>query len=472
MSTIPVVGYISNAARTEGEVKQALEDLVAGTRQVPGAGQVELAATIAGGSITPAGGGGILVIDTEAAATTDDLANLITTNYPDGSCLLIRNSNAARFVVVKHLAGGAGQITLDRSADYTLDDTKKWLLLVRRGSDWYEVLRGPARQASPVLAKSGTYTVQKEDLGKTILCTGTFTLNFLGAAVLGNGFSCYVKNVGTGAITLDPNSSELIDNQATIVLGPGQGGMVTSDATSWITQGLRVLPPGVGPFPFSGTTAPYGFLLFGSDYSRTTYANLFAVVGTLFGAGDGATTFGLHIEGRSIIAAGTGTVVGSGVDGDVDITANDLTVPSNNKKWITGMPVVFTLSSGTITGLTSDNTYYVVRTSATKVKLATTLANAQDGTTIDFTAKSSPVWTITHTLGARALGEFGGAQDHPMTSSQLLRHRHTTNVATIAGGADPTGGNTPTPVNGSFTGGNEAMNIESPFVATNMIISY
>ena len=44
--------------------------------------------------------------------------------------------------------------------------------------------------------------------------------------------------------------------------------------------------------PFGGTTAPDGFLLCqGQAVSRTTYAELFAVIGTSFGGGDGSTTF-------------------------------------------------------------------------------------------------------------------------------------------------------------------------------------
>lgn len=145
MATLPAANYFNNASRTEGEFKQAQEDFLASVKQVPGAGTADLAITIASGSITPAGSGGVLVIDTEAAAATDDLTNIVTTNYPDGSMLLIRNSNSARSVVAKHLAGGAGQFNLDRSVDYTLDDTKKWLLLQRRSADWYEVFRGPQR---------------------------------------------------------------------------------------------------------------------------------------------------------------------------------------------------------------------------------------------------------------------------------------------------------------------------------------
>lgn len=52
--------------------------------------------------------------------------------------------------------------------------------------------------------------------------------------------------------------------------------------------------------PFGGTTAPTGWLLcYGQAVSRTTYATLFAVVGTAFGAGDGSTTFNLpDLRGR------------------------------------------------------------------------------------------------------------------------------------------------------------------------------
>lgn len=44
-------------------------------------------------------------------------------------------------------------------------------------------------------------------------------------------------------------------------------------------------------------TAPEGYLpCNGSAVSRTTYADLFAVIGTTYGAGDGSTTFDLPIS--------------------------------------------------------------------------------------------------------------------------------------------------------------------------------
>jgi len=51
---------------------------------------------------------------------------------------------------------------------------------------------------------------------------------------------------------------------------------------------------------FAGTTAPSGWLICdGSAVSRTTYANLFSVIGTTYGTGDGSTTFNIpDLQGR------------------------------------------------------------------------------------------------------------------------------------------------------------------------------
>ena len=58
-------------------------------------------------------------------------------------------------------------------------------------------------------------------------------------------------------------------------------------------------PTGV-MLPYGGTSAPSGWLLCqGQAVSRTTYSDLYAVIGTAFGAGDGSTTFNLpDLRGR------------------------------------------------------------------------------------------------------------------------------------------------------------------------------
>jgi len=111
-------------------------DLAYETLRLPGlVAETEL--TIASGNITPTGG--THSVDTESDDSTDDLANILTTNMPDGSLLYLRANNTARDVVVKHEATGAGQIHLIGLADVLLRDDLKWILLQRRGADWFEV---------------------------------------------------------------------------------------------------------------------------------------------------------------------------------------------------------------------------------------------------------------------------------------------------------------------------------------------
>lgn len=61
-------------------------------------------------------------------------------------------------------------------------------------------------------------------------------------------------------------------------------------------------------FAYAGTDEPIGCLLCdGRAVSRTTYWELFAAIGTTYGAGDGSSTFNLpNIESRTIIGEGTG----------------------------------------------------------------------------------------------------------------------------------------------------------------------
>lgn len=64
---------------------------------------------------------------------------------------------------------------------------------------------------------------------------------------------------------------------------------------------------------YAGSAAPTHWLVCdGSAVSRTTYAKLFDVIGTSFGAGDGSTTFNLpNFSGKSAVGVGTGYSLGS-----------------------------------------------------------------------------------------------------------------------------------------------------------------
>lgn len=77
----------------------------------------------------------------------------------------------------------------------------------------------------------------------------------------------------------------------------------TSDAETKkmsVDQLLKLIIPTGLITPFGGPNAPDGFLLCdGAAVSRTTYADLFAVVGESYGVGDGSNTFNLpNLKGR------------------------------------------------------------------------------------------------------------------------------------------------------------------------------
>ncbi len=82
--------------------------------------------------------------------------------------------------------------------------------------------------------------------------------------------------------------------------------------------------------PYAGTSAPANWLLCdGAPVSRATYAALFAVTSTAYGAGDGSTTFNVpDLRGRIVVGSGTGAqrgVAGSGViTGGTALTARSV----------------------------------------------------------------------------------------------------------------------------------------------------
>lgn len=97
------------------------------------------------------------------------------------------------------------------------------------------------------------------------------------------------------------------------------GDITTDQATRIMSLMLQTLqfdyePPPMIPIggiqAFGGSSAPSGWLLCdGSVISRTTYADLFSIIGTSYGAGNGTTTFGLpDMRGRSPYGMGDSSV--------------------------------------------------------------------------------------------------------------------------------------------------------------------
>lgn len=84
--------------------------------------------------------------------------------------------------------------------------------------------------------------------------------------------------------------------------------------------------------PFAGTVAPQGCLFCdGSAVSRTTYAELFSVIGTTYGEGDGETTFNVpDLSGRVVIGVSNSHALGTtGGSETVTLTADQMPAHSH-----------------------------------------------------------------------------------------------------------------------------------------------
>lgn len=87
---------------------------------------------------------------------------------------------------------------------------------------------------------------------------------------------------------------------------PTAGDNSTKIATTAFVQSSAV-PSGM-IMDYAGTSVPSGWLeCDGSAVSRTTYAGIFAAIGTTWGSGDGATTFNLPVSARRAVVGRGGT---------------------------------------------------------------------------------------------------------------------------------------------------------------------
>ena len=143
--------------------------------------------------------------------------------------------------------------------------------------------------------------------------------------VLGNGQVWYGSAGGVIAVTLEQSSdtstlrSELaneqpVTNGASLV---GYYDEVNLTPTTVADQLTYLTGQVVAPFPtgsiieFGGAAAPAGFLVCdGSAISRSIYDDLYGVIGTTWGSGDGSTTFNLPNFQRRVSVGSGGVATG------------------------------------------------------------------------------------------------------------------------------------------------------------------
>ena len=115
---------------------------------------------------------------------------------------------------------------------------------------------------------------------------------------------------------LNANKFQVVAGDVWFTNGGGVPVQITSGnsiVSNVVIPGSPLMPSGA-LLDFAGSVAPVGFLLCdGAAVSRTTYSDLFAAVGTVYGPGNGTTTFNIpNFNGRTSVGTGTYTDTVSG----------------------------------------------------------------------------------------------------------------------------------------------------------------
>ena len=273
------------------------------------------------------------------------------------------------------------------------------------------------------------------------------------------------------------------------ISGPGNNALTTG------TSGQTLVSNGDGTFKwrtgvdpvgsitlFGGASAPDGWLLCdGSEISRTTYADLFDIIGTTYGIGDGSTTFNLpNLRGNipvglNIADASFDTLGKIGGSKDYALTVNDLpahthaidppeTASSNaaNHTHIVDPPA----TDSTTTGSHSHS--------------GTALGNGSHSHSFTDNGYSSKTvgsgdtkYSVSYSTRTNSTGS-AGSHTHSLSIAAAGEHLHSVDISSFSSGAGGDHNHTvdiPGFTSGS-TGSGNAHSLLQPYIVLNYIIKY
>ena len=222
-TSFPAAASYSGATTTATR-KQAVEDILAAAKELPGA-QAVSTLVIAAGVITPTKA--VHVVDTEGAAATDDLTNA-TLFSEAGRILILSNLDDAKVTTVKHAAGGNGQFLLADEVDFLLRDVDEWIAFIRVANDWVELLRSSGytrlrRIISVTEVAASPRVLLKSESGSLLVAdqaAGAINVATLPAATVGAYFD-FISGVSAFGLKFNAAGSDKIRRSTTLGAGGG-----------------------------------------------------------------------------------------------------------------------------------------------------------------------------------------------------------------------------------------------------------
>lgn len=219
----------------------------------------------------------------------------------------------------------------------------------------------------------------------------------------------------------------------TLPVDDGTADQVLTTNGSGVLNWQTFLPPGM-LLPYAGSSTPSGFLLCdGTAVSRTTYASLFAAVGTLWGVGDGSTTFNVPNLSRRTLAGSGGASTGT-LGNTTGSTGGAETLPAHDH-------AVGTLANGTssVSGTVggSDGTHtHTFTTGGISANHYHSYPSSNAGGGAGGTgASAAPFGSTTATGNGYVLNEAaGGGTGYVQSSVESADHTHSGTTNTTGSG--------------------------------------
>ena len=291
--------------------------------------------------------------------------------------------------------------------------------------------------------------------------------------------------------TAPAGSTGSVANTMRTVLELGNDGIVSAPLGLSVSGvDVTTLTPTGSVLAFAGSSAPAGWMLCdGQPISRTTYSALFAVIGTTYGVGDGASTFNLpDLRGRAI----------AGKDNMGGTPANRLTsTRSVTVSTISQSGSTVTVVTSSAHGLDAGNTVVisgagnpvfdgtwtvsaVVITGSEATRASRSFQFSRTSATISSVAGGTVTTTVSGSVDGSGLGNSGGVSTVTLTNGSIPNHTHYLPVAGVnstwgviydfnASDVSFSGSGTDKAAN-SWTGGGGPHNNVQPTIVLNYII--
>ena len=331
---------------------------------------------------------------------------------------------------------GAPAATTDIASTFACNDptsarhaaTKQWVESL--------AVSGVINPRAYVRSKSASYTAVLADIGCIIDCTGSWTLSLTAAATLGDGYYVWVRNAGSGEITIDPSGSETIDGAATVTLSAGHYCLLQCDGAAWKTTQLGVV--GLQKLSiFSAATA--GKTPVSSLEMLGDGANYIGAMGTA------TAVYWVAQKSLFVLLTTTAPYIYTSPDGKIWTARNNtlggsagLRMASNGSVWIVSNTTNATWTQSTdliswsaCAGPTSSNGVYSAGS-------AFVSRASSGGNGAYYSSPDGSAWTQRYTMGSSMTGVVGLGTTRVVANTQIaMAHYSTDSGATWTAAATP-----------------------------------